>query len=307
MSALPPLPALRSFEAVARLGSVTLAAQALHVTHSAVSQQIKLLEAQLGVTLFVRAGRGLRLSEAGRLYALQVRAALQQLGEATRLVQTRGQDETLVVAVMPSFGRNWLLPRLPRFRQRHPRYRVRLEASLEIQDMRQANADVAVRIGRGDWEGLSHSEWLHDELVLVASPAFHGGRLPRTAREAMAGPLIRSAEPWASWCEAAGVAEPPARSGLWINDSNLILEAVRLGQGLALERLSLVADALATGELVQVTPVRVPYFYAYWLVWPAREEARTRQSHFIAWMEEEGRAYAAGLAGLPVPGKRPRR
>ena len=152
---------------------------------------------------------------------------------------------------------------------------------------------------------MSHSEWLHDELVLVASPAFHGGRLPRTAREAMAGPLIRSAEPWASWCEAAGVAEPPAGSGLWINDSNLIPEAVRRA-GLALERLSTVADALATGELVQVTPVRVPYFYPYWLVWPARgRRAPGSRTSSPGW--RRGPRLCGRARGAAGAGKRPRR
>ncbi|WP_132608356.1 LysR family transcriptional regulator, partial [Pseudomonas aeruginosa] len=136
MSDLPPLTALRSFEAVARLGSISQAASELHVTHSAISQQIKLLENLLGLALFVREGRGLRLSENGRFYALQVRASLGEIADATRVVRARPREGELVVTVMPSFGLNWLLPRLPRFRERHPHCRVRLVSSLDVQTLR---------------------------------------------------------------------------------------------------------------------------------------------------------------------------
>ena len=119
MSDLPPLTELRSFEAVARLGSVTRAARELHVTHSAVSQQLRQLEDALGVALLVREGRGLRVSEAGRLYALQIRRTLVEMAEATRRVKAPPQAGTVTVAVLPSFGRAWLVPRLPDFQRRH--------------------------------------------------------------------------------------------------------------------------------------------------------------------------------------------
>lgn len=241
MSDLPPLTALRSFEAVARLGSISQAASELHVTHSAISQQIKLLENLLGLALFVREGRGLRLSENGRFYALQVRASLGEIADATRVVRARPREGELVVTVMPSFGLNWLLPRLPRFRERHPHCRVRLVASLDVQNLRQGLADLGVRIGKGDWEGVGRERLFDDELLMVAAPDFNGGRLPRTPSEIVACPTLRSTESWALWCQRAGVAEP--QHGLLINDSNLLLEAVRLGQGIALERRSLVAGA----------------------------------------------------------------
>ncbi|WP_225782603.1 LysR substrate-binding domain-containing protein [Xenophilus sp. Marseille-Q4582] len=289
MSDLPPLPALRCFEAVARLGSVTRAAQALHVTHSAVSQQVRQLEELLGLPLFERAGRGLRLSENGRLYALQVREALQQIGEATRALRIRPREGELVVALLPSFGQHWLLPRLPRFMARHPGRRLRLLASLELQDLRQGAAHVAIRMGHGPWEGLEQQHLFDDQLLAVAAPHFNGGALPRTPAEVLAAPLIRSAEPWAPWCAAAGLPEPAASAGLWINDSNLSLEAARLGQGVALERLSVAEALLRRGELVPLTALRVPYAYAYWLVWPPSEDARVRESReaFAQWLREE--------------------
>ncbi|TRX73769.1 transcriptional regulator GcvA [Pseudomonas mangiferae] len=292
MNALPPLAALRSFEAVARLGSVTRAAAELHVTHSAVSQQITQLEDALGVALFLRVGRGLHLSEDGRLYALQVRQGLAGLADATRLVRARPRQDELVIAVLPSFAQHWLIPRLPRFRDRHPHYRIRLQASLAIQDLRQGLADVAIRMGQGNWDGLAQHRLFDDELLMVAAPHFAGGQLPRTPAEIRACPTIRSNEAWQAWCDAAGLDIPDDVSGsLWVNDSNLSLEAVRLGQGVALERRSLVDAALQRGELVALTDIRVPYPYPYWLVWPQREAARAKQQAFTDWLLDEVARY----------------
>ncbi len=287
--------ALRSFEALARLGSVTQAASELHVTHSAISQQIRQLEELLGVVLFVREGRGLRLTEDGRLYALQVRIGLSELTEATRLIQARPRDGELVVAVMPSFGAHWLLPRLPRFQARFPQYRISLRASLDIQDLRQGLVDIGVRMGQGGWEGLQQQHLFDDELVVVAAPDFQQGRLPRTPAEIVAGPVVRTVESWMGWCQAAGVNEP-SKAGLWINDSNLVLQAVQQGMGVALERRSLVDAGLKSGVLVQLSDIVVPYPYPHWLVWPQRESSLLKQRDFASWMAEEVEAYQQALA-----------
>lgn len=289
MSDLPPMNALRCFEAVARLGSVTRAADELHVTHSAVSQQLRQLEALLGLALFEREGRGLRLAENGRLYALQVREALHGIGDATRALRVRPRAGELVVALLPSFGQQWLLPRLPRYLAAHPGRRVRLQASLDLQDLRQAGAQLAIRMGQGPWDGLVQEQLFSDQLVMVASPGLNGGALPRTPAEVLRCPRIRSAESWAPWCQLAGLPEPSPEGGLWINDSNLSLQAVRLGMGVALERLSLVEGLLRRGELVALTGIRAPYAYPYWLVWP---QAGTPPQDFIDWLREEARRYA---------------
>ncbi|MDC7707141.1 LysR substrate-binding domain-containing protein [Vogesella indigofera] len=299
MKNLPPLAALRSFEAVARLGSVSLAAAELNVTHSAVSQQIRLLEDQLGSVLLLREGRGLQPSEDGRLYALQVRVALGELSEATRLVRARPRGDELVIAVLPSFGQHWLLPRLPRFYARHPHYRVTLRASLDIQDLQQGLVDIGIRMGRGGWEGVQQQRLFDDELLAVAAPHFNGGQLPRTAAEVVACPVVRTVESWLGWCSAAGVAEP-AHAALWINDSNLVLAAVQQGLGVALLRRSLVASALQRGELVQLTDIRVPHLSPHWLVWPQRESATAKQQDFRHWINAETAGYLAALQPPPL-------
>lgn len=287
--------ALRSFDAVARLGSVTQAAAELHVTHSAVSHQIKLLEELLGTPLFLRDGRNLRLTEDGRMYAMQVRRGLGEIAEATRLAQARPREDELVVAVLPSFCLHWLLPRLPRFQQRYPHYRVSLSASLDVQDIRQGLVDIAVRIGLGQWEGLHSKLLFTDELVAIAAPHFNGGHLPRTPAELLAGPLVRSSDSWQSWCRAAGV-EEPLKTALSANDSNLLIEAVRLGHAASVTRRSLVQALLESGELVAVTGVRALYPNPHWLVWPPREGAEGKQRDFTRWLEEEVAAYLQELA-----------
>ena len=206
MSSIPPITCLRSFEAVARLGSVTAAAKELHVTHSAISQQIKVLEEMIGVTLFVREGRGLRVSEDGRLYALQIRESLSGIAEATRLIKTQPKSTELVVAVLPSFGFSWLLPRLPRFQQSQPHISIRLQASLALSNLTRESVDVGIRMGKGDWDGLEQHLLFHDETLVVAAPHFNGGVLPQTPEEIISSTIIFNMESWQPWCQAAGLA-----------------------------------------------------------------------------------------------------
>jgi LysR family transcriptional regulator, glycine cleavage system transcriptional activator len=305
MKPIPPLTALRCFEAVARLGGVTQAARELHVTHSAVSQQIKVLEDTMGVALFLREARGLRLTEEGRLYALDIRAALRDITQATRRAQARPQESELTISTLPSFAQHWLVPRLASFRDAHPYYRVRLLTSLQVEDFRQGVSDIGIRMGQGHWPDVAQQKLFDDEMVVVAAPHFAlapNGRLPVTAEDVLACPLIASPDaPWADWCHAAQVGEPPNGSVvLSANDSNIVIGALRQGLGVALERRSLVAHALAQGDLVQITDIRVPYRYPYWLVWQQRDMLSAQQAHFVQWIEGEVDAYlrASGASSV---------
>lgn len=287
MSNYPPIASLRSFEAVARLGSVTLAAKEIKVTHSAISQQIKLLEDMVGVKLFIRHGRGVQINEEGRLYALQIREALNHISEATRLVQVKPRTMELTLATLPSFGCHWLLPRLARFREKFPHISLRLQASLTVTSLQQEGIDIAIRMGQGDWEGTENRFLFSDELIVVAAPGYNDGKLPGTPEEVARSHIIFSMESWKTWCLNAGLAKEIVPSGLRINDSNLVIEAVRLGAGIALERSSLVADAILRGELVQITSVTAPYPWHYWLVTSPLAEKKPEVALFIAWLEEE--------------------
>ncbi len=151
MRNLPPLPALRAFEAVSRLGSMVQAAAELHVTHSAISHQIKALEEELAVLLFERQGRRLLLTEEGRIYAMQVRAAMRDLQSATEMVLNRPRPDELVISVIPSFATHWLIPRLPRFNALFPHYKMRLRAGLALDDLKTGMVDLAIRMGARQW------------------------------------------------------------------------------------------------------------------------------------------------------------
>lgn len=294
MKNLPPLPALRAFEAVARLGSVVKAADELHVTHGAVSQQLRSLEDYLGLSLFTRHGKRLNVTEDGRIYALRLRMALNDIASATTDVLSLPRPDELIIAILPSFGANWLVRRLPRFLAAHPDLKLTLRASLELIDFAVDRVDAAIRMGPGGWEGTSQIHLFTDELVAVAAPGFNGGNLPRTPAEILAAPLIRSVESWSNWIAAAGLPETPLKGPVY-SDSNLVIEALRQGQGVSLTRRSLVHDALQRGELVPLSAITVPYQNPYWLVWPMRSHGSAKLLALTDWLQAEVRNYLGEL------------
>lgn len=295
MQRIPPLSALRAFEAVARLGSVVKAAAELHLTHSAISHQLRALEDTLGQQLFDRRGKRLAVNENGRVYAMQVRHALSDLSRATGSFLAQSREDELVIGTIPSFGAHWLVPRLPHFTAAYPELKISLRASLAVADLDAEGIDVAIRMGHGGWDKVQQRELFADRLVAVAAPHFNGARLPRTPAEVVAAPLLLSIENWRPWQEAAGLPADDLR-GMHFNDSNLVLEAARRGQGVALSRLSLVHGALQDGALVQLTDISVPYPNAYWLVWPVRSAARARVAQFSQWLDAEIDAYLAKVS-----------
>ncbi|WP_353981255.1 LysR substrate-binding domain-containing protein [Salinicola endophyticus] len=274
---------------------MTRAATELCVTHSAVSQQIKQLEHLLGVALFIRQGRRLRVSENGRLYAMQVRDALASLTEATQLIRSGGETTELTVSLLPSFGCAWLIPRLASFRARYPHIVLRLQADLAIIDLRQEGSDIGIRMGKGNWADVETKLLFHDEQLIVASPEFACAKREWTPEEIVAAPAVLGMESWAPWCRLARVEAPPVTRGLRTNDSNLLLQAVRQGQGLALERRSLVQQGLECGELVQLSPLTVFYPYPYWLILPRGRRIEGKVTAFVDWLEDEVEQYLSCL------------
>lgn len=299
MNPLPPLPALRAFEAVARLGSVVKDAAELHVTHGAISQQLRALEEFLGCSLFQRQGRSLAITEDGRVYALRLRMALGDIASATNDVLSLPRADELILAVVPSFGAHWLLRRLPVFRAAHPDLKLTLRAGLEIVDFQAERVDAAIRMGPGGWEGASQLRLFDDDLVAVAAAHFNNGYLPRTPAEIMRAPLIRSVDSsWRSWLAAAGLPDMEPTGPVY-TDSNLVIEAMRQGQGVTLTRRSLVHDAIRTGEFVQLSDIVAPYAIPYWLVWPARSEGTGKLTALRDWLENEVRDYLAETKARP--------
>ena len=266
---LPPLTTLRAFEAAARLGSFSRAAEEISVTHSAVSHQVRALERSLGTQLFQRNGKRVSLTEAGRHLASRVGAALREIADAAQVVRRRDRGRALSVSTLPSFAARWLMPRLGRFMEQHPEIDVNLHTSVALVDLERDEIDLAIRFGKGDWPGLEAVKFMDDELFPVASPRFNRGRLPRRPAELAKFRLMRSDDEfWTPWFQAAGVrgiAEPQSPV---FSDSALLLQAAVDGQGIALARRSIAEDDLRGKRLVRLFDIAAPAQGANYLVWP---------------------------------------
>ena len=249
---LPAMQALRAFEAVARLKSLTRAAEALHLTHGAISHQLKSLEAELGVDLVQRAGRGVRLTYEGERFASRVRDALDRLAAAVRELTDAASPRRMRVSVVPSFGARWLLPRMARFVAANPDYDLDVRATSALVDFQREDLDFGIRYGLGAWEDVV-AEHLFDETCFpVCSPRIANGVLPRSPSDLSRYVLLRGeGEPWTPWFRAAGLDWPEPAQGPAFDDSSHMVQAAAEGQGIAMARDSLVGNDLRTGALVR--------------------------------------------------------
>jgi LysR family glycine cleavage system transcriptional activator len=283
---------LRVFEAAARHESFRRAAEELHVTPAAVSQQMRALEDLLGVSLFERRARGLSLTAAGHGYRAEVSRALALIERATERVVRRDETGMLPVSVPPSFAMHWLLPRLPRFRARHPGITLRLLADARLADLRGGEAELAVRFGPGRWAGLTAELLMGDEVFPACSPALlRGGSPPSRPAGLLAYPLLHDDgagpdEPslgWAAWLDA----DPDGERGIHLPDAAMVLQAALLGHGIALVRRTLAGAHLKTGALVRLLDRTVRTEFAHWLVAPPGGLEEPRAAAFVQWLREE--------------------
>jgi LysR family glycine cleavage system transcriptional activator len=253
-----PLHTLPAFRAVAQASNLRAAAETLHLTHSAVSQQIKLLEEQLGFLLFERRGRRVVLNAAGRSMLASVEGALAQLdaGVQAAAVAAAGTDQQLRLTVLPSFAQRWLLPRLGRWRERHPGIALEVDASQRIIDLQRDGFHAAVRAGRGDWPGLRAEKFFESPWIAVAAPAAALRLQGRGAAALVDEPLIGDAPLWEAWFAAAGVTAR-VRPVAVFSDIGLMLQAAEHNLGVTLARELLAADALAEGRLMRLSPLAV--------------------------------------------------
>lgn len=250
---LPPLNALRAFEAAGRLGSLTAAAEELHVTHGAISKAVMQLEDWLGVMLFERPGRKIRLSAAGRLYQEAAGRALDGLDEATRRCTEAGRPRTLVVNALPTFAMRWLLPRLPPFHRSHPGIELRLVTSDAPLATLGGDFDVAIRRGPESWPGFEATPFLAEREIPVVSPRLLD-RLKLAEPGDLAQHTLLHAETrpgaWRRWLTAAGVESLTAAGNQHFDHFYLALQAAVDGLGVALGPLPVIQDEIAAGRLV---------------------------------------------------------
>ncbi len=293
---LPPLNALRTFEVAARHLNFTVAAEELHVTAAAVSHQIRSLEDHLGVQLFQRSGRSLRLTAAGQGLVPDIQHAFARIQSAARDVRSADAGTSLTVTVPPSFAAKWLIPRLPRFRHRYPDLEVRVAVDSSLADFGRDNVDLAIRYGRGGYPGVHTEPLLSVAYYPVCSPGLAIGPPPlqrpddlRYAvllHDEVPGPLPQAPR-WEAWLRAAGARDVDANRGPRLNNSFLTIEMAILGAGVALAIDVLAAADIAEGRLVQPFDIMLKTDLAFFLVCPPGAMGKPRAQAFRDWLQEE--------------------
>lgn len=284
---------LRAVETVARLGSLSAAASELNVSASAVSQQVKRTEEQLGQALFERTASGLVLTEFGTVFTVRLGAGFRELAQAIALADEASQC-TLVVSVAPAFASKWLLPRLSRHFARHPDVLLRIDASGRIADLGHSDIDIGIRMGDGKWPGVRAELLLAQEVFPVCAPSI-AARLKSIQDLAQTCAITdeRSMISWESWFEAAGVKPVTFLKGARFTDPMLCLESAIAGHGVMLGWQLLAADALADGRLVAPFGVRANSGLGYWLVTSAAKTESRKVRDFKIWIREETAATMA--------------
>jgi DNA-binding transcriptional LysR family regulator len=285
---IPPINCLLSFEAVARLRSVTQAADELHVTPSAVSHRIRQLESQLGLKLFARGD--FSLTDDGNLYLAQVRSALQMLARPPGSDAPAGGTK-LRLAVTPTFSRQILLPKLALFRYAYPDIELVLQVSIPLQDITAEGADLEIRYGTGRYAGMESHCVLTDEMFPVCSPEYLHEFGPfdgfDTIEQVQRAHLIRSPlTPWRSWFDACGLALPEPREGSQFNDVGLVLDAAVAGFGVALTRSRLGLAWLESGRLLRLSPRAVASPFQHYICWKPGTLERWECAAFVDWLKQ---------------------
>jgi LysR family glycine cleavage system transcriptional activator len=296
---LPPLNALRAFEATARHLSVKNAADELCVTPGAVSQMLKALELHLGVKLFRRVNRGIFLTDAGQGYLPPVRNAFRQIADASRRVAVSADTGVLTVSVTPFFAAAWLVPRLKDFQDAHPDIDLQVVTSNALVDFARDGVDVAVRHGLGRYPGLYSERVVAVEIVPVAAPTLVARlRKPKSPAEMTRWPHVHDADRkgWHLWFQAQGIDEIGPPRGPAFDDSGLLLKAVLAGQGAGLLPAAMVALELAEGRLVKLADVVLLDEFAYYLVYPQSSRERPKVAAFRAWILNAATAAADNSA-----------
>jgi DNA-binding transcriptional LysR family regulator len=278
---------LRAVEAVARRGSLQGAADELGVSPSAVSQQLRRTEQQVGRALFMRAANGLTPTEFGRIFAARLSSGFDELTRAVALADQEASN-SLLVSVAPALASKWLLPRLSRHFDRHPGVLLRIDASKRIADPEHSDVDVAIRLGHGKWPGQRAEKLLDLEIFPVSSPAL-ASELREIADLARTWEIVdeNAMFSWGPWFEAAGAAPVRCLPGAHFTDPMLCLDSVVAGHGVMLAWQLLAADALADGRLVAPFPIRAPIDLGYYVVTAGSRSESRNVKNFKAWLRDE--------------------
>src|SRR5215470_5469112 len=300
---LPPLNALKAFEAVARSNSVTRAAEELSVTQGAVSQQIKALEATLGVKLFNRERQRLKITPAGREYLNVVREALDHIGAGTERLMQRQNAGVLTVSTSLDFAAKWLVHRLASFAAAHPGIDLRVSATMHTVDFAREDIDVAVRHGDGNWPGLEATRLCAEQMFAICSPKLLAGRnrLQQPA-DVLKWPLLRledQSKAWERWFALAGVVAPEQLPGPVLNRASMLIDAAVDGQGIALARTTLAAWDLISRRIIRPFDLWWRPADTYWIVCPKVAASIPKIGRFRDWLLAEAASDALRLGARP--------
>ncbi|MFN0192598.1 MAG: transcriptional regulator GcvA [Aestuariivirga sp.] len=311
---LPSLNALKAFEAAARLEGFTDAANELFVTHAAISRHIRELEEWLGTELFIRTGRGVTPTEAGRRFGSQLTPLFDAMAAATREAAAQGDVRRLLVTVEPATASRWLVPRLGRFNELHPDIELVIDPSMRLVNFRAGEADVGIRYGPGGWDDVDSFKLADPVTFPVCAPSLIEDRPGLTPADLRDFTLLHEDRKqwWTQWLTAAGADPELGQRGPTFN-AQLAIEAAEAGQGFALSDQVLVTDSLAEGWLTKPFILETKETWAYWVVrakgiketapvrafreWLMAEMAET-QKKFAAIKSQHGKVAGTGAAAL---------
>jgi LysR family glycine cleavage system transcriptional activator len=303
---LPPLNALRAFEAAARHLNFSRAADELSVTPGAVSQQIQNLEDYVGAALFKRTPKGLLLTDAAQTALPALREAFDRLAEAASLLTAAVDGRRLTLTAPPSFAAKWLVPRLGAFEQLHPQVDVWLSAGIELVDLTAGEVDVAIRYGSGRYPGLEVRRLISETVIPVISPEFAKEQPLDTPEDLKNHILLHDGSPdlddscpdWTMWLAARGLRGVEGMRGPRFNQSSLVIEAAANGRGVALAKRTLAQADLDAGRLIAPLQIATAVDFAYYLVHPKAKGRLPQVKAFISWIEAEAEAHEAALLAI---------
>jgi LysR family transcriptional regulator, glycine cleavage system transcriptional activator len=303
---LPPLNALRAFEAAARHLNFSRAADELSVTPGAVSQQIQNLEDYVGAALFKRTPKGLLLTDAAQTALPALREAFDRLAEAASLLTAAVDGRRLTLTAPPSFAAKWLVPRLGAFEQAHPQVDVWLSAGIELMDLTAGEVDVAIRYGAGRYPGLEVKRLMGEEVLPVASPELLKENPLEGPQDLTHHVLLHDGSPdlddscpdWSMWLAARGLKTVDGHRGPRFNQSSLVIEAAANGRGVALAKRTLAQADIAAGRLVVPFQIATAVDFAYFLAYPKAKGRLPQVKAFVGWIEAEALAHEEAMRAI---------
>lgn len=293
MRSLPPLNSLKAFDAAARELSFSKAAAELHVTHGAISYQVRQLEEFLGCALFQRLPQGLQLTARGVEFSVVIRSAFRQVREGVAAVRAVRERKIITVSTLPSLAAHWLVPRLDNYHRAHPEVEVRLSTSCQLVDFERDDIDIAIRFGRGHWPRLAARSLFRPVKFPVCAPQLlkkpHVVRAPGDLARL---PLLHDSDhsDWLNWFALCDVKDVDVHRGLVVEDMNVLIQAALSGQGVLMASKPLVQDELKAGRLVKPLDIELPVENGFYAVYPKNNLQNPWVTTMVDWLQAQADA-----------------